>query len=136
MQKGEKRERKKIKRRWGRCLRKIKSGALGASAFRPRARSEIDAAILTGIQAPFEGHSEGNQEKNGGETRVETGPKRKQRRSGGGTGTLQPFGAPGTDPAPGSSALSPHNLRHTSAISAYSDGQYPPRLLLIRLCLC
>lgn len=39
-------------------------------------------------------------------------------------------------PASGSSALRPHSPLRIRAISAYSDGQCPPRLLLILLCLC
>lgn len=61
-------------------LRKIKPRALGASARQPRARCEIDAAILTRIQAPFEGQSEGNPEQNGGEVLGGNGTKKRKHR--------------------------------------------------------
>lgn len=61
-------------------MRKIKPRALGASARQPRARCEIDAAILTRIQAPFEGQSEGNPEQNGGEVLGGNGTKKRKHR--------------------------------------------------------
>lgn len=62
-------------------MREIKSGALGASAHKPGTRGEIDAAILTRIPAPFEGHQERNPERNGGDIGAggDTGPKRGNR---------------------------------------------------------
>ena len=43
-------------------MRKIKPSALVASARPPRARDEIDAAMLTRTRALSEGQSEGNPE--------------------------------------------------------------------------